>query len=123
LVEHPAGSELGEEMRPFEVDPDQFVEALLSGFHHVGANALGDAGIVDEQIKTAEFLAAEIDEAEAVLTLRDIALKNGTAGFGLQRLSRVEASLVGGDNVVSPGQARSPTNTVGVFTTPRTSPD
>jgi hypothetical protein len=48
LIQYPAGGELREEMRSFEIDADQLVEALFGGIENVAPLALADAGVVDQ---------------------------------------------------------------------------
>lgn len=66
LVDHPAGSGLGEEVGTFRVDVDEAVEAFFFGFEDVGAFGGGDAGVVYQEVKAVEFFAHRLDETRAI---------------------------------------------------------
>ena len=91
-------------MRALEICPDQFVEALLTGFEHIGALALADAGVVDQQIEPFEALPRVGDEGGAIGGGGDVARENIRARLGAEALGGVAASAVGSDDAVSSGK-------------------
>lgn len=97
---HLARGELGQEVRTFQIDGDQLVEAFLACFEHVLALARRDAGVVDQEVDAAELLFRESDEPRAIVSRGDIARENRATGFFAQRFSSVEPAAIGGYDIV-----------------------
>ena len=90
LVDHPAGHQLRQEIRTFEIDADQSVEALLGRVENVGPHVRRDAGVVHQHVEPAEPLPHGVDNGLPVRGLRDVALTVDRVGAAL--LERVEGT-------------------------------
>jgi hypothetical protein len=80
-----AGGELGEEVGALEIDADDFVEDFLGGFGDVGADAGGDAGVVDEGVEVAVGGERGVEEALAVGGESDVSTDEGEFLFRVGR--------------------------------------
>src|ERR1019366_3002491 len=76
LFDHPPGCELGQEVRTFDVDPNEAVEALLARLQDIGPNLRRDSGIVYEQIQPGKLALREINELAALFTTPNVRLAN-----------------------------------------------
>ena len=75
LVDHPAGGELREKVRPFEIDRRSARSKLSSVASRMSARTFGrDAGVVHEHIEPAEPLPHGVDDRLPIGRLRDVAL-------------------------------------------------
>ncbi len=91
-------------MRPFEVDGDQLVEALFARFENIAPLALGDAGVVHQQVKARKTLPRVADQRFAIGRRGDVAAEDIRAGLGAKALGGVAAAAVGPDNLMSFGK-------------------
>src|ERR1035437_4939615 len=62
LFDHPSGRKLSQEVRTFDVDSNQAVEALLARLEYIGADLRRDSGVVHEQIQPGKLSFREFNK-------------------------------------------------------------
>src|SRR4051794_9926910 len=87
-------------MRALQVRTDQLVEALFGGVDDVAALALADAGVVHQQVETAEAFSSVCNQRFPVSRRRDIARKYIRAGLRVQALRRIAPSTIRTENLM-----------------------
>jgi hypothetical protein len=81
LVDHPSGDKLREEVRAFEIDPNDAVEASLRRFQDIGAHRWRDAGVIHKHVKPAKSRANRIYDGLPICRNGDVAtaIENASA--------------------------------------------
>ena len=73
LLDHPAGSQLREKIRPFEIDADHAIETFFGRIENIGPHIGGDAGVVHQHVEPAEACSDSVDNRLAVVRHRHVA--------------------------------------------------
>lgn len=81
-IDHPARHGLGEEVRPFDIDRNQTIEAFFLGLEQIDAFGGSHAGIVDEEVDATEGVAHFLNDAGAIFGDGDVATAKFDADVG-----------------------------------------
>src|SRR5690349_9238006 len=94
LLDHPVGGELGQEVRTFDVDCDQPVEAGFGSVEYISANIRGDAGVVYEEIQPAKLVPAKLNQLRPIGSSAEVSLTS--FGFDLVAAPGCGCVAIGG---------------------------